>query len=128
MIKEFEKIDIVNTILTFPPEMLPSFLNVHPALDKRIHDILKNDPEPISPIRKSRSLHHRRIGSHFVHGHSIETLIVTKEEIDNNDGGAGLEIRIPDFKGNPQSPDDGQIFIEYYEDKIQVRGTGRMIL
>ena len=47
-------------------------------------------------------------------------LKITKEEIDNNEGGGGLEIRVPGFKANPECPDDGQIFIEYYEGKVRV--------
>lgn len=31
-----------------------------------------------------------------------------------------LEICIPGFKNNPAFPDDAQIFIEYYEDKVRV--------
>ncbi len=50
----------------------------------------------------------------------LKKCIVSKEEIDNNGGGGGIEIKIPGFKGNPQCPHEGQIFIEYYEGKIAV--------
>jgi len=54
---------------------------------------------------------------HQCHTHRIELAI---EDVDNNKGGAGLEIRVPGFKANPECPDDGQIFIEYYEGKVRV--------
>ena len=38
----------------------------------------------------------------------------------NDHGGGGLEIRVPGFKGNPVCPDEGQIFIEYYEGDLRV--------
>lgn len=47
-------------------------------------------------------------------------LKITKEEIDNNEGSGGLEIKVPGFKANPACPDDGQIFIEYYEGKVRI--------
>lgn len=47
-------------------------------------------------------------------------LTITKEDLENNKGGGGLEIRIPEFEGDPESPDAGQIFIEYYKGKIRV--------
>jgi hypothetical protein len=45
--------------------------------------------------------------------------LVTKN-LDNNAGGGGLEILVPGFKGNPECPDEAQIFIEYYEGKLRV--------
>jgi hypothetical protein len=45
----------------------------------------------------------------------------TKEELDNNKGGGGLDIRVPGFACNPAAPDDGQIFIEYYDGELHVR-------
>ncbi len=45
---------------------------------------------------------------------------MTKEDLDNNKGGGGLSIKVPGFKANPACPGDGQIFIEYYENKIRV--------
>jgi len=62
-------------------------------------------------------MEHIRAIEHQCHTHRIELAI---EDIDNNKGGAGLEIRVPGFKGSPESPDDGQIFIEYYEGKVRV--------
>jgi len=47
-------------------------------------------------------------------------LTVTKEDLENNKGGGGLEIRVPGFKGDIESPDAGQIFIEYYNGKIRI--------
>lgn len=45
----------------------------------------------------------------------------TKEELDNSKGGGGLDIRVPGFACNPAAPDDGQIFIEYYDGELHVR-------
>ena len=50
-------------------------------------------------------------------GRQIE---LNSEYIDNNEGGGGFSIRVPGFKANPECPDDGQIFIEYYEGKVRV--------
>jgi len=103
VVKDLEKIEIVNAILSKPKESLPAFLGIHPALDKRIHDTLKGNPEPLKHVRQS--------------GRTLDTLIVTKEEIGD---GEGLQIKIPGFKNNPESPDDGQIYIEHYEGMVQV--------
>lgn len=103
MIKDLQKIRIVNAILN-KKEILPTLIGIHPELDEMIQGILQGTHQPTSSPRFK----------------GLDTLIVTKEEINNDGGGAGLEIRFPGFKGNPQAPDDGQVFIEYYEDKIQV--------
>ena len=47
------------------------------------------------------------------------TLKLSKQMLNYNSGG-GLEIRIQGFKSNPACPEEGQIFIEYYEKKIRV--------
>jgi hypothetical protein len=41
-------------------------------------------------------------------------------ELVNEVGGRGLEIHVPGFLGNPEAPEDGQIFIEVYEGKLRV--------
>lgn len=48
------------------------------------------------------------------------SLKFTKEQLDNNKGGSGLDIRVPGFVCNPAAPDDPQIFIEYYEGQLRV--------
>ena len=53
----------------------------------------------------------------------IETntrMVIPKSVLDNNRGGGGLEIKVPGFKHNPACPDEGQIFIEFYEGKLRV--------
>ena len=48
---------------------------------------------------------------------------VTKEMLENPDGSfcnGGVEINIAGYKRNPACPDDGQIWLEMYEDKLQV--------
>ena len=48
---------------------------------------------------------------------------VTLSDLDNRDGsfgGKGLEIQIPEAVGNPSCPDDGPIWIEYYQKKLLV--------
>lgn len=63
---------------------------------------------------------------HMEHIREIENTLdtrkitISKEELDNNQGGGGLEIRIPGFKNNPAAINDGQIFIEFYQGKISV--------
>lgn len=47
-------------------------------------------------------------------------MTLSDSEINNNNGGKGLEIYIPGYKNNPQCPDDAQIFIEYYDGEIQI--------
>jgi hypothetical protein len=42
------------------------------------------------------------------------------DKLDNNTGAGGIEIKIPGFKNNPACPEEGQIFIEYYEGVIKV--------
>ena len=49
-----------------------------------------------------------------------QALELLPKNLDNNKGGGGLEIRVPGFKGNPECPDEAQIFIEYYEGKLRV--------
>lgn len=51
---------------------------------------------------------------------SEQILRIGEDSLDNNKGGGGLSISVPGFKRNPQSPDDGQIFIEVYEGKLRV--------
>lgn len=115
MIKEFEKIEIVNAILSNKKD-LPSFLNIHPALDKKIHNILSGNKEPIDKFNRK----YPQLKSPLTHITGYDSLTIDKEEIDNNEGSAGFEIKIPGFNGNPDSPEEGQIFIEYYEGKIKV--------
>ena len=47
-------------------------------------------------------------------------MTISKEQLDNNAGGGGLEIRVPGFNGNPACPAEGQIFIEVYDGKLRV--------
>jgi hypothetical protein len=47
-------------------------------------------------------------------------LILLKEDLDNNRGNGGMEIRVNGYKSNPECPDEGQIFIEIYEGKLRV--------
>ena len=47
-------------------------------------------------------------------------MTISRGQLDNNEGGGGLEIKVPGFKNNPAAPDDGQIFIEFYEGKLRV--------
>jgi hypothetical protein len=42
------------------------------------------------------------------------------EDLNNDAGGKGLEIKVPGFLGNPECPEGGQIFIEIYEGKLRV--------
>ena len=48
------------------------------------------------------------------------SLDVPQEVLDNNAGGGGLCIKVPGFKNNPASPEEGQIFIEFYDGKLRV--------
>jgi len=52
-----------------------------------------------------------------------KTIILSHKDLINADGSfkpGGVEIRILGFKGNPECPDDGQIWIETYEGKTWV--------
>ena len=42
------------------------------------------------------------------------------KNLDNSEGGGGLEIKFPGFEGNPQCPEDSQLFIEYSKKKINI--------
>lgn len=52
----------------------------------------------------------------------MKQITVTLKELDNQSGSGGLEIIIPEAKGNPA--DDPKkpipVFIEYYDKKLQV--------
>ena len=45
---------------------------------------------------------------------------LSMKDVDNNKGGGGFSIKIPGFKANPACPDDGQVFIEFYDGKLRV--------
>jgi hypothetical protein len=45
---------------------------------------------------------------------------VDETTIDNTNGGKGIEIKVDGYKGNPECPDEAQIFIEVYEGKLRV--------
>ena len=47
-------------------------------------------------------------------------LNVPPSEIDNSEGGKGIEITIPGYKNNPEDPHGAQIFIEVYQGKVRV--------
>lgn len=52
-----------------------------------------------------------------------DKIVISEAELLNADGGfthSGLEIEVPGFRGNPQCPDEGQIWIEVFEDQLQV--------
>jgi len=51
---------------------------------------------------------------------SLTKLTIQKDVLNNNAGGGGLEIKVPGFKNNPESPEEGQIFIEFYDGKLRV--------
>ena len=51
---------------------------------------------------------------------SRKVLEFLAKNLDNNAGGGGLEIKFPGFTGNPECPDEAQVFIEYYEEKMRV--------
>lgn len=51
---------------------------------------------------------------------SRKVLEFLAKNLDNNAGGGGLEIKFPGFAGNPECPDEAQLFVEYYEEKIRV--------
>jgi hypothetical protein len=42
------------------------------------------------------------------------------KNLDNNQGGGGLEIKFPGFIGNPECTDEAQLFVEFYEEKLRV--------
>jgi hypothetical protein len=51
---------------------------------------------------------------------SRKVLEFLAKNLDNNAGGGGLEIKFPGFVGNPECPDEAQLFVEYYEEKLRV--------
>jgi hypothetical protein len=45
---------------------------------------------------------------------------VPPADINNDNGGGGIEITVPGYKNNPEDPQGAQIFIEEYQKKLRV--------
>ena len=46
--------------------------------------------------------------------------LILKEDTIDNAGGRGLEIIVPGFKGDPSVTEGSQVFIDVYEDKLEI--------
>lgn len=50
----------------------------------------------------------------------MKRITLTHEELENTNGGGGVEIHIPGTKANPTDKEPCPIYIEKYEDEIRV--------